>query len=201
MMLGLWILIAVLLTAIVHELGHLVAARRVGLPVDSLSIGFGSEMIGITDSFGTRWKIALIPIGGSCTFLDRANKQRQSPGFFDLSPSKRAIIHAAGPAANLLLAAGLLLQLSFSEVSTLAITSAEELILMVGGLSLLLGLFNLVPLPPLDGGRLVMIAIEAIFGSHFSRQSEHVIFRIGTATLTIASLVFCAVLFDKVFLL
>lgn len=91
MMLGFWILIAAMLGILVHELGHLVAARSVGLPVDGLSIGSGSEIFGVTDRFGTRWKLALIPLGGSCSFLDRASKQRQSPGLLDLSPSRRAI--------------------------------------------------------------------------------------------------------------
>ena len=201
-MLGFAILIAAMLGILVHELGHLVAARSVGLPVVGLTIGSGSELFGVTDRFGTRWKLALIPFGGSCSFLDRASNQGQSPGLLDLSPSKRAIIYAAGPVANLTFAAGLLFLLSFHEgsVSTLAITSAEELILLIGGLSLLLGLFSLVPLPPLDGGRLVMIAIEAIFGSPFSRESERSIFAVGTATLTITSLIFCAILFNTLLL-
>lgn len=203
MMLGFWILIAAVLSVLVHELGHLVAARSVGLPVDRLSIGFGPKISGVTDRFGTRWSLALIPLGGSCSFLERASEQRQSPGLLDLSPGKRAIIFAAGPAANFIFAVGILFLLSFYEgsVSTLAITSAEEFILLIGGLSLLLGLFSLVPLPPLDGGRLVMIAIEAIFGSPFSRESERSIFAIGTATLTIASFIFCAVLFNNALLL
>jgi len=48
----------------VHELGHFIVARLCGVKVEEFSIGFGREIWGFKDKKGTRWKIALIPLGG-----------------------------------------------------------------------------------------------------------------------------------------
>jgi regulator of sigma E protease len=123
---SLWGVLAVLLpflfvlTVVVffHELGHFLVARWCGVKVKAFSIGFGGEIYGFNDRYGTRWRIALIPLGGYVKFLDddngaslpsRAALQRLTPkereGAFHLKPlMARAAIVAAGPIANFLLA-------------------------------------------------------------------------------------------------
>jgi membrane-associated protease RseP (regulator of RpoE activity) len=194
--LAFWFLIAATLGILVHELGHVFAARILGLGVLTVGIGFGPKVFALTDGLGTQWKLALIPLGGSCSFLNRAATPATEPrALLDLSPSKRAAIYAAGPFANLVFASSLLLvtYMDGTPVSTLAITNHQAVVLLVGGFSLLLGLFNLIPVPPLDGGRLALIAIEASFGRPISGRTERSIFAAGTIVLTTASLVFSAV--------
>ena len=48
----------------IHEMGHYLIARWNGVRVEVFSIGFGRELIGWDDRFGTRWKISLLPFGG-----------------------------------------------------------------------------------------------------------------------------------------
>ncbi|MDR2723713.1 MAG: M50 family metallopeptidase [Holosporaceae bacterium] len=48
----------------VHEYGHFLAAKRVGVKVLKFSIGIGPEICGINDKHGTRWCFSLFPIGG-----------------------------------------------------------------------------------------------------------------------------------------
>ena len=48
----------------IHELGHFWVARKTGVIVDVFSIGFGKEIFGWTDRYGTRWRFAWIPLGG-----------------------------------------------------------------------------------------------------------------------------------------
>ena len=48
----------------IHELGHYLAARSVGVHVDVFSIGFGRAIAGWTGRDGTYWKIGWIPLGG-----------------------------------------------------------------------------------------------------------------------------------------
>jgi regulator of sigma E protease len=102
----------------VHELGHFLVARWCGVRVVVFSIGFGRELIGFTDRYDTRWKIAAIPLGGYVKFFgddnaasvpDRATVAAMSDverneSFFHQSLAKRAAIVAAGPFANFLLA-------------------------------------------------------------------------------------------------
>ena len=101
----------------VHELGHFLAARRVGIRVLAFSIGFGPRLIGFTRG-GTEYKIAAIPLGGYVKFvgdlnaasvpdqeqLDRMPQEERSISFPHQNVAKRAAIVAAGPIANFILA-------------------------------------------------------------------------------------------------
>jgi regulator of sigma E protease len=102
----------------VHELGHFLVARWYGVKVKTFSIGFGKEIFGFYDRYGTRWRVAWLPLGGYVKFLDDENSasvpsrdslQQLSPeereGAFQTKPlGARAAIVAAGPIANFILA-------------------------------------------------------------------------------------------------
>jgi len=101
----------------VHELGHYLAGRIFGVKADEFSIGFGRELFGVTDRRGTRWKFAMLPLGGYVRFAGDMNAGSQpSPDWLALPPAERArtfqakplwqraIIVAAGPFVNLALA-------------------------------------------------------------------------------------------------
>ena len=61
------------LVVFVHELGHFLVGRWCGVKVEAFSIGFGPEIWGWTDRLGTRWRLALFPLGGFVRFLGDAN--------------------------------------------------------------------------------------------------------------------------------
>ncbi|MCU4180240.1 RIP metalloprotease RseP [Bosea sp. BH3] len=102
----------------VHELGHFLVGRWCGVDVKTFSIGFGREIFGFTDKHGTRWRFALIPLGGYVKFsgdadaasspddaaVDRMTPQERARSFPAQSIGERAAIVAAGPIANFLLA-------------------------------------------------------------------------------------------------
>ena len=56
-----------------HELGHFLVARRCGVRIMVFSIGFGPEIVGFDDRYGTRWKISAIPLGGFVKFFGDDN--------------------------------------------------------------------------------------------------------------------------------
>jgi len=97
-----------------HELGHYLAARWRGVRVDAFSIGFGRALASWTDSRGTVWKLAWLPLGGYVKLhgqerpQDVSDEVRESwhigQTFHDKAVISRAIVVAAGPAANFLLA-------------------------------------------------------------------------------------------------
>lgn len=94
----------------VHEFGHYWAARRCGIRVEVFSVGFGRELWGWTDRAGTRWKIALIPLGGYVRMFGEVDGARtltpdeHAVAFGNKSLGQRAFVVAAGPAANFLFA-------------------------------------------------------------------------------------------------
>ena len=106
------------LVVFVHELGHFLVGRWCGVDVKTFSIGFGRELFGFNDRHGTRWRFAIIPLGGYVKFsgdadatssttsdslatMSRVEHERSFPA---QSIAERAAIVAAGPIANFLLA-------------------------------------------------------------------------------------------------
>ena len=112
-------IILILVVVFIHEYGHYYFAKKYGVGITDFSIGFGKELFGWNDKSGTRWKVCWIPLGGYVKFFGDRNVFSQadqekiinkySPEdqkkLFVLKPLyQRAIIVAAGPFANFLLA-------------------------------------------------------------------------------------------------
>lgn len=94
----------------VHELGHYCAGRWLGAKIVAFSLGIGHELAHLMDRRGTRWRIALWPIGGYVRFATRDDLTPDpatlaGAGFMtELALWRRALIIAAGPLANFILA-------------------------------------------------------------------------------------------------
>lgn len=102
----------------VHEFGHFIVARKLGVNVSAFSIGFGKELWSTTDKQGTVWKISAIPLGGYCQFLGDADEssstsevdlskyseEEQKHLFATQKPIKKLAIAIAGPLFNYLFA-------------------------------------------------------------------------------------------------
>ena len=67
-----------------------------------------------------------------------------------------AVVALAGPASNVVLAAVAALPLRFGDINQIANTSAGTFALLFVSLNLWLAAFNMIPLPPLDGSKLLM---------------------------------------------
>jgi regulator of sigma E protease len=101
-----------------HELGHFLVARWAGVKVLTFSLGFGPELAGFNDGYGTRWKISAVPLGGYVKFfgdeseastpsseaLASMTEEERSGSFHHKKVGPRAAIVAAGPVANFILA-------------------------------------------------------------------------------------------------
>ncbi|MCW7752647.1 RIP metalloprotease RseP [Desulfobotulus sp. H1] len=92
----------------IHELGHYLLARLLGVGVERFSIGFGPRLAGWT-SGRTDFRISAIPLGGYVKMVgdepDAELPEEDIPLSFTHKPVwKRMLIVAAGPFFNLLLA-------------------------------------------------------------------------------------------------
>ena len=101
-----------------HELGHFLIGRWCGVKVDAFSLGFGPELFGFNDRYGTHWRLAALPLGGYVKFHGDANgasmtdaaavaamsPEDRAVSFIAQNVWKRAAIVAAGPIANFILA-------------------------------------------------------------------------------------------------
>jgi membrane-associated protease RseP (regulator of RpoE activity) len=93
-----FVLFIITVVVTLHELGHYFAARWYGIPASSFSIGFGPEIIGRTDTRGTRWKISAIPLGGYVKLTDH---EKVGMGMLGMVPWRGfALITVAGCLVN-----------------------------------------------------------------------------------------------------
>ncbi len=112
-------IILITIVVFVHEYGHYYYARKYGVGVTDFSIGFGKELFGYNDKYGTRWKFCAIPLGGYVKFfgdrnvfsqaeqeklLKKYTPKNQNKLFVTKPLYQRSLIVAAGPIANFLLA-------------------------------------------------------------------------------------------------
>lgn len=100
---------------LVHELGHMMAARAAGINVEVLSFGFGPAVFRFHGK-RTQYVIRAIPFGGSCKMsggddIQNAisqNKKRietyEDGSIWSVGPLKRIFAYASGPLANILFA-------------------------------------------------------------------------------------------------
>lgn len=186
------------LLILVHEVGHLLAAFYVGIPVNNFSIGFGPKLWRKTIG-KVNYSLGIIPLGGYVlAAMDDVNR------FFAISSAKRMFFSLGGPLANIVLGMILLMGANVLygglSIQAICIQPMQQLIFMIqnipllftqmdqmlgvvgivaqgsqvvqngladllffaGFLSMNLAIFNLLPLPILDGGQILLTILESI---------------------------------------
>lgn len=100
----LYILFAILMFGIliaVHELGHFVTAKLLGVKVNEFSIGMGPQLLSRVRG-ETRYSLRLLPIGGYCA-MEGEEGGSNDPRSFENKPAwRRVIILVAGSFMNFL---------------------------------------------------------------------------------------------------
>lgn len=174
----LFALVTGLVTALfVHELGHLFAARCCRIHVGAVAIGIGPALLSMRDRDGTHWTIRALPVGGSCLFVPPTSAfPNRHLSFHEATGFQRASVFAAGPISSLMFSLALVFALIAAEGwSVIDTTSPARIdvgvIAAIAIFSLLVAAFNSLPLLPLDGGQLFLIALEAA-GKPSSAQAK-----------------------------
>src|SRR5512132_3398048 len=90
----------------VHELGHFLAAKALGVKVLRFSIGFGPRLFGVRRG-ETEYRLSALPLGGYVKMAGDDPSEAVAPedrgrGFLEQTPWKRLAIAIAGPGMNLL---------------------------------------------------------------------------------------------------
>ncbi len=126
----------VLVIVLAHEFGHSLVAKRLGVRVSH---------------------IAILPIGGMAHMAILPNR-----------PDLELRIALAGPAVNLVLAlpgvVWLMTSGSIASTEALYDSTGEAFLMWFTGTNLALGLFNLLPAFPMDGGRVLRALLVPRFG-------------------------------------
>lgn len=155
--------IPVIVAITLHEAAHGYAAWALGDDTAKLEGRLSLNPLRHVDRFGTLILPGLLILGqvltiGRVVFLfGWAKPVPVSAWRFKHPRQGMALVAAAGPAMNFVLAwlAALALHGS-SELSGQAGVMADDALTLFMLANLVLGLFNLLPIPPLDGGRIVV---------------------------------------------
>jgi regulator of sigma E protease len=107
-----WILtiLGIMALIVLHELGHFIAAKAVGMRVERFSLFFPPKLVGIKRG-ETEYAIGAIPAGGyvkitgmSPIELGLLDLRVADRAYYMQQPWKRIVVILAGPAVNLLIA-------------------------------------------------------------------------------------------------
>ena len=93
----------------VHELGHFLFCKLLGVGVEKFSLGFGPKLLGFRKG-ETEYLLSALPLGGYVKMLGETDTGVELPEeekhrtFMGKPPFKRILIVAAGPFFNLIFA-------------------------------------------------------------------------------------------------
>jgi len=127
-------ILSLIVALVIHELGHLLAARACCVPVMEFGLGWGRKLFGIRAG-GVEYKLHLLPVGAYVR-LDIEELQRRPL-------SQQALVLLAGVIVNLLAA---------------AIAGANKFALI----NLILAATNLLPIYQQDGWKCGMVMLRAL---------------------------------------
>lgn len=120
----------------VHELGHFIAAKSLGVKVIEFALGMGPKII--SKKIGeTIYSLRLVPIGGFCSMEGEDEEAKSERSFSSKKPWMRLIILVAGAFMNILLGFVILVGLS---LGTQEFVEPEILQVVQGGAAEMSGL-------------------------------------------------------------
>ncbi len=112
-----------LLIIVVHEFGHFISAKFLGVRVNEFSVGFGPTLFKWQGK-ETKYLIKLIPFGGYCAMEGEDEESHDERAFCNKSAWRRFIIVAAGAIFNIILGL-VLIMIYFAPASGIATTTVD----------------------------------------------------------------------------
>ncbi len=103
----LWFVVALALLILIHELGHFVVAKLLGVEIEEFGIGFPPRIVTLFERGGTKYTLNWIPLGGFVRPKGEGDPN-QPDALKQARPPVRIAVLLAGPLMNILAAVVLL---------------------------------------------------------------------------------------------
>lgn len=146
--------VALILSVVIHEMAHGYAANWLGDPTARLQGRLSPNPLVHIDPLMSVILPGLLILSGSPFLFGAAKPVPYNPYNFTNQKWGEAIVAAAGPLANIFIAVVFALMVRSAEILQLSeafLTLAVQIIV----LNIFLAFFNLVPIPPLDGSKIL----------------------------------------------
>jgi len=147
-------IIILIFSVVLHEMAHGYAANWLGDPTARLAGRLTANPIPHLDPMMSVILPGLLVVTGSPILFGAAKPVPYNPYNFTNQKWGEAIVAVAGPAANVAIAIIFALLIRSAELLALSptfVTLAFQVVI----LNIFLALFNLVPIPPLDGSKIL----------------------------------------------
>jgi Zn-dependent protease len=147
-------IVALVISVILHEMAHGYAANWLGDPTARLQGRLSANPLVHIDPLMSVIIPGLLILSGSSFLFGAAKPVPYNPYNFRNQKWGEAIVAVAGPAMNIAIAIVFAILVRFSEA--LSLTEAfVQLSFSIIVLNIFLAFFNLVPIPPLDGSKIL----------------------------------------------
>lgn len=159
------VMVVIITVVLVHESGHYLIGRLCGYSISMFSIGIGPQAIHLFTHAGTHFIISWIPVGGYIIIDDRTPCADDDPSFRRWL-WRDVAVYAAGSLANVISALVLAIiyfgwwRNTLVDASLIGVFDKKVDLFIFG--SMVLAVVNWLPIPPLDGGRIVFALVEII---------------------------------------
>lgn len=155
-------LLVILFSVVLHEVAHGAVALKLGDPTAKYAGRLTLNPVKHLDPFGTVLLPLLLILFRSPILFGYALPVPYNPYHFRNPKWGSVLVGLAGPATNILLAVLFAVLLRILLAAGVALPPLfPALVFYAVLLNLFLALFNLVPIPPLDGSKLLMAVLSA----------------------------------------
>ena len=183
------LVLILIISVVLHEVAHGYAAWKLGDPTAKLQGRLSLNPLVHIDPLMSVIVPGLLVLSGSPFLFGAAKPVPYNP--YNLTDQKygEAKVAAAGPAVNILIAIifGVIIQLK----DVLSLSSAfVELAFLVIVMNIFLALFNLLPLPPLDGSKILPILLPYNLKMQYQTFRAYMEQNIAMSFLIVIGLVF-----------
>lgn len=163
------LLYSLIFIIMIHEAGHLIAAKMCGCGVEVYAIGFGKTLF--QKRIGkTLYQINLIPLGGFCKLKGELELSNDSDAFTNKRYSQKVFIVMAGIIMNLITGIpAIYFGIKYGMLSLYGF----------GYYSVIIGLSNALPIPALDGSYPWWFLLEFFMGKERTYKLMQKVFSIS----------------------
>lgn len=153
-------IVILLMSVVIHEVSHGAMANYLGDPTAKYAGRLTLNPIKHLDLWGSFIVPLFLLAVGSPFLFGWAKPVPYNPYGLRNKKWGPAMVAAAGPSSNLIIALIFGLALRFTPLDTsIYIQNLAQIFIFIVFINLLLAIFNLIPIPPLDGSKIIFAAL------------------------------------------